>query len=279
MTGLLEALIPVTVVIALGYGLRRSGIMDAAGWAAVERLVYYLLFPALLFRELATAPFAGQPLLAMATTLLGAQLIMAVVAIGLRLTWSLSGPSYTSVLQGVVRWNSYVALSLIPPSVRPCRPAAGCDRDRTAGPRRQPDERHRTCPPRAREGWLGHAAPRRRHQPPDPGLPGRHRLEHCRPAASARPIRAAPNAGPGHDRPGPAHRRRRPQAGRRHPLAGPPARHRCRQAPRDARFRPMPWPTFWACKVPPWASPSWRSAPLPPPPPTSWPASWAAMPS
>ena len=119
MTGLLEALLPVTVVIALGYGLRRSGIMDAAGWAAVERLVYYLLFPALLFRELATAPFAGQPLLAMATTLLGAQLIMAVVAIGLRLAWNLSGPSYTSVLQGVVRWNSYVALSLIPPLFGP----------------------------------------------------------------------------------------------------------------------------------------------------------------
>ena len=60
MTGLFEALVPVTTVIAIGYGLRRSGIMDAAGWAAVERLVYYLLFPALLVRELATAPFAGR---------------------------------------------------------------------------------------------------------------------------------------------------------------------------------------------------------------------------
>jgi predicted permease len=115
MTGLANALLPVILVIGLGYGLRRSGLMEAAGWAAVERLVYFLLFPALLFRELATAPFAGQPLGAMAATLLGTQVAMAAVAVGLRLIWRLPGPSYTSVLQGVVRWNSYVALSLIPP--------------------------------------------------------------------------------------------------------------------------------------------------------------------
>lgn len=115
MTGLIEALVPVALVIALGYGLRRARLLDEAGWAAVERLVYYLLFPALLFRELATAPVAGQPLLAMAATLLGTQLAMALVAQAIRRAWRLSGPSYTSVLQGVVRWNSYVVLSLIPP--------------------------------------------------------------------------------------------------------------------------------------------------------------------
>lgn len=114
-SGMLDALAPVALVILLGYALRRSGFLPPPAWQPIERLVYYVLFPALLFGELARAPFAGQPLGAMAVTLLGAQLAMLGLAQLMRVGLGLPGPTYTSVLQGVVRWNSYVALSLIAP--------------------------------------------------------------------------------------------------------------------------------------------------------------------
>jgi predicted permease len=89
--------------------------MPGASWAPIERLVYFVLFPSLLFTELAAASFGDQPLAALIATLLGTQLAVASLASGLRRSLALPGPTYTSVLQGVVRWNSYVALSLIPP--------------------------------------------------------------------------------------------------------------------------------------------------------------------
>jgi predicted permease len=108
------ALLPVALLIALGFVLRRTPLLDAAGWAALERLVYFVLFPALLGLELARADLAGQPLLRLGGTLLLTQLLMA-AAVALGRPWlRLSGPAYTSVLQGVVRWNSYVAVALAP---------------------------------------------------------------------------------------------------------------------------------------------------------------------
>ena len=54
----IEALAPVAILIGLGYALRASGFMPEAAWSPVDRLVYYVLFPALLVRELAGAELA-----------------------------------------------------------------------------------------------------------------------------------------------------------------------------------------------------------------------------
>jgi predicted permease len=110
----IEALAPVALLIALGYALRASGFLPEPSWAPVDRLVYHVLFPSLLVTELATAELRGLPVLAMALTLLATQLAMAALAASIRRGWRLPGPAYTSVLQCVVRWNTYVALALAP---------------------------------------------------------------------------------------------------------------------------------------------------------------------
>ena len=111
---MIEALLPVTLLIGLGYALRASSFLPEAGWPPIERMVYFVLFPALLFNELATANLSGVPVARMATVLLATQLIMAVLASAARRRWQVNGPAYTSVLQCVVRWNTYVALALGP---------------------------------------------------------------------------------------------------------------------------------------------------------------------
>jgi malonate transporter len=110
----LNALIAVTLLIALGAGLRASGFMPEPAWAPVDRLVYYVLFPSLLVMELASAELTGLPVLRIAATLLLTQLAMTVIAQAIRRFWRMSGPAYTSVLQCLVRWNTYVALALAP---------------------------------------------------------------------------------------------------------------------------------------------------------------------
>ena len=106
---------PVAMLIGLGYALRASGFMPEASWTPIDRLVYFVLFPALLVSELAAADLAGLPVARMAAVLLATQLVMArrwpAAPDG---RWRLDGPAYTSVLQCVVRWNTYVALALAP---------------------------------------------------------------------------------------------------------------------------------------------------------------------
>lgn len=108
------ALLVVALVIGLGAVLRRTAVLEPAGWTGIERLVYFVCFPSLLFVELARADLAGLPVLAFGGTLVATQLVMAGLASAARRLFRLPGPTYTSVLQGVVRWNSYVALALAP---------------------------------------------------------------------------------------------------------------------------------------------------------------------
>lgn len=116
---MLDALAPVALLVGLGYLLRASGFMPEASWAPIDRLVYYLLFPCLLFGELARADLGGVPVARVGACLLAVQLAMTVLAIGLRPILRLDGPAFTSVVQCVVRWNSYVGLALAPALVGP----------------------------------------------------------------------------------------------------------------------------------------------------------------
>lgn len=111
---MLTALASVALLIALGAVLRGSGFLPAEAWPPVDRLVYFVLFPPLLVVELATADLAGVPVLQLAATLLATQVLMAGVALAARAGFGLAGPAYTSVLQCLVRWNTYVALALAP---------------------------------------------------------------------------------------------------------------------------------------------------------------------
>ena len=118
---MIEALTPVALLIGLGYLLRASGFLPEASWAPIDRLVYYLLFPALIVRELAGADLHGLPILRVSVVLLATVLGMALLAAWAHRRLRLDGPAYTSVLQCVVRWNTYIALAVAPTVL----PAAG----------------------------------------------------------------------------------------------------------------------------------------------------------
>ncbi|MBB6254615.1 AEC family transporter [Nitrospirillum iridis] len=112
MLQVLTALAPTFLLIAIGFGLKRSRLIDPAFWGAAERLIYYLLFPALLIDGTAKTDLSGMDIGAMAGALVGGILLLALL---LRLTCrrlSGSDPAYTSVFQGAVRVNTYVAMAL-----------------------------------------------------------------------------------------------------------------------------------------------------------------------
>ena len=113
MLTLLEALWPLFALIVGGYLLRRWDFPGEVFWPAAERLNYFILFPALLFSSLATAPLDNPalPRLALAVFLgLGAGWAALLLARRL-LGWPTT--RFGAITQGILRFNTYLGLAAI----------------------------------------------------------------------------------------------------------------------------------------------------------------------
>lgn len=113
LTLILGALGPVFAMIVLGFGLRQLRFPGDGFWPEAERFTYFILFPALLVRQLALArltDYAVGPV-ALIIVLLLATMTAALYA--LRPWLRVDGPAFTSVYQGVVRFNTYVGLAVV----------------------------------------------------------------------------------------------------------------------------------------------------------------------
>jgi len=111
--GVFDALVPVFILIALGAAMKRAGFPGDEAWTGLERLTYFFLFPAFLFHTLATAEFAGFDIWPLAAALLSGIGVMALVLAAVRRPMALAGPQYSSVYQGAIRWNGFVAVAAI----------------------------------------------------------------------------------------------------------------------------------------------------------------------
>jgi len=117
MLPVVESLIPVFLLIAAGFLIKRVNLVPAETWAGMERLSFYVFFPSLLFLTLYGADFSGMG--ASATVLaflLGAVfslLLGVVIRTPVRMALRLSDPSYSSVYQGFTRWNGFIALAIV----------------------------------------------------------------------------------------------------------------------------------------------------------------------
>lgn len=116
MTLVLGALLPVFLVIALGVALKRGLLPEPSHWIALERLTYFVLFPALLIVSIARADLGEVAVAEVSSALLGAVALFGVLLSVFRRPLSdalhLTGPGYTSLFQGGLRWNTYIALAV-----------------------------------------------------------------------------------------------------------------------------------------------------------------------
>lgn len=110
-----SSLIAVFLVLLTGWGLKASGLVSPAHWSGVERLTYHVLFPAVVIHTLATANLGSLPVAAMGLSLVLSILCVAALLLATRpllVRVGIDGPSFTSIFQGAIRWNTFVALAL-----------------------------------------------------------------------------------------------------------------------------------------------------------------------
>src|SRR6478752_916410 len=107
MSAVAGALIPVFLLMAAGVIIRRTIVPDEIHWIGTERLVYYVLFPALLIDTLAKADLSSVPVFGVGGALFLAVLTMSALCLAIQpilaRQFGLSGPSFSSVFQASTR--------------------------------------------------------------------------------------------------------------------------------------------------------------------------------
>jgi malonate transporter and related proteins len=115
MAIVLAALMPVFLLIVLGFVLKRSLMRLETQWHGLERLTYYVLFPMLLIQTLVKADLTKVPVAGVGGALLISAFSMSMLCLALRpllARCNVDGPAFTSIFQGATRWQTYVALAV-----------------------------------------------------------------------------------------------------------------------------------------------------------------------
>lgn len=117
MLEILGTLAPVFLVIVAGHLLYRFRFLDEAKASALEHVCYYLLFPALIIRTVASADFSAISVLGLVLGFWMALAVAAALLIVLRplvkRAFHLDDPGFTSLFQGSLRWHGFMALTMI----------------------------------------------------------------------------------------------------------------------------------------------------------------------
>jgi predicted permease len=115
MPPVVASLVSVFLVLALGWALRAGKVLGESAWSGFERVTYLVLFPAVIVQTLAMAELGRLPFLAIGVALVGAILLVSALLLALRSPLArigVDGPAFTSILQGAIRWNTFVALAI-----------------------------------------------------------------------------------------------------------------------------------------------------------------------
>lgn len=105
-------LLPDFLLIACGFLLCRYTALNRPVWESAERLVYYLLFPVLLFNSIVNSPLQPSQTMGLAGAGVGVMLCGVALALSLRFWPGVDAGMHASGAQVAFRFNSYIALAL-----------------------------------------------------------------------------------------------------------------------------------------------------------------------
>jgi len=112
MTHILSALIPVFSLIVIGYFFKRIKFPSYEFWPLADKLTYHVLMPALLIYKLSSASLEQENSFEFVLSALLTISLVLFVLILINKFYKVAGSSFSSMVQGGVRFNTYVFLAL-----------------------------------------------------------------------------------------------------------------------------------------------------------------------
>lgn len=106
------AIIPIALLVALGYLARRSGLVPASAWSGIELGCYRILFPAIMLISVYRADLEWSRIGPFSMALLATIGIAGLVAFALKPMLSLPNQQFTTLFATSTRWNAFVSLAM-----------------------------------------------------------------------------------------------------------------------------------------------------------------------
>lgn len=113
MNIILPAIVPVILLLVLGHILRRTGFLSADFWSLSDKLTYFVLFPALLVAKVSQVNLLTIDFSQLLGFVLLYFVIISVMAYLIYRLTSKQPAQFSSIYQGVLRFNSYVYFAII----------------------------------------------------------------------------------------------------------------------------------------------------------------------
>ena len=111
MEHIFSALVPVFGLILIGYFFKRISFPSHEFWPMADKLTYFILMPALLIYKLSNAKFEANSVSFVLASLIAIFLTMIILIIVNKITPT-KNSSFTSIVQGGIRFNTYVFLAI-----------------------------------------------------------------------------------------------------------------------------------------------------------------------
>ncbi|MDX1809649.1 MAG: AEC family transporter [Sulfurospirillaceae bacterium] len=113
MEHIINTLIPIFSLILLGYFLKRIKFPATDFWPLADKLTYYVLMPSLLVYKLSNAKVDLSHTINLVGTALSSIIVVFLTLVVLNLIIKFDNRAFTSIIQGGVRFNSYVLLAFV----------------------------------------------------------------------------------------------------------------------------------------------------------------------
>lgn len=112
MNILTQAILPVSLLLIIGFLIRRFVLPDAASWKALEWLSYFVFAPSILATSIAQTDLSGAPVLEISAALLIPCLTVVLVLLVVGWLFRIPRPRLSSMTQGGIRFNVFIGLTI-----------------------------------------------------------------------------------------------------------------------------------------------------------------------
>ncbi|MBE0490655.1 MAG: AEC family transporter [Sulfurospirillum sp.] len=113
MEHIINTLIPIFTLILLGYFFKRIKFPSTDFWPLADKFTYYVLMPSLLIFKLSRANVNLDNTIGLVATALLAIVVVFVTLVVLNFFIKFESKAFTSIMQGSIRFNSYVLLAFV----------------------------------------------------------------------------------------------------------------------------------------------------------------------
>lgn len=116
MPTLFDSVVTVLLITLLGWALMHFNVVSQDHWNGFERVSFHVFFPAIIIHSLLVADLSSVPALRFGGALLASVTITSALLLLMRpllaRSLGMSDPSFSSVMQGATRWNTFIAVSI-----------------------------------------------------------------------------------------------------------------------------------------------------------------------